>query len=103
MLMSIGALDIREARFTSSPELHFIPGSLIRRDPETQVLVTKDQAVAALGAGLAWGDSAIPVALRLFVEDGPYEDVVLPAPRAAKYFRSELAALDMLRREGLAA
>lgn len=57
---------------------------------------------AALGAGLAWGDSAMPVALRWFVEDGPYEDVVLAAPRAAKYFRRDLAALDMLRRGGLA-
>ena len=44
--------DLSIFRVTSSPELHFIPGSLIRRDPETEVLVTKDQAVAALGTGL---------------------------------------------------
>jgi len=97
------ALDIREAKFTSAPELHFIPGSLIRRDPETQALVTREQAVQALSAGLPWGESGMEIALRWFVDDGPYDDVVLVAARAAKYFRRDLATLAMLRREGLAA
>ncbi len=97
------ALDIREARFTSSPELHFIPGSLSRRDPETQVLVTKKQATAALAAGLAWGESVVPVVLQWFVEDGLYDDVVVAAPRASKKLHEDLAALDMLRQHGLAA
>lgn len=97
------ALDIKEAKFTSAPELHFIPGSLIRCDPETQVLMTRELAVQALSAGLPWGKSGMEIALRWFVDDGPYDDVVLVAPRAAKYFRQDLATLAMLRREGLAA
>lgn len=95
------APDIQNAKFTSSPELHFIPGALIRRHPETQALVTRAQAVQALNAKLPWGESGMEIALRWFVQDGPYEDVVLAAPRAAKYFRIDLAALEMLRREGL--
>jgi hypothetical protein len=97
------ALDIREARFTSSPELHFIPGSLIRRDPETQVLVTKEQATAALSEGLAWGNSVVPVVLKWFVQNGPYDDVVVAAPRASRRLHEDLAALDMLRQHVLAA
>jgi hypothetical protein len=96
------ALDLSEAVFWSAPDLHAIPGALIRRDPETQVLVTREQAHTALAAGLPWGHSGLRVALTWFMEDGLYDDVVLVAAKSATYFREDLALLQLLRREQLA-
>jgi hypothetical protein len=42
------------------------------------------------------------IALDWFLEDGPYDSAVLVAGRKSKAFRKDLAALAMLRREGLA-
>jgi hypothetical protein len=40
---------------------------------------------------------------KAFLEDGPYDAAILVAARKAKAFRQDRAAIEMLRREGLAA
>lgn len=96
------ALDISKAQFTSGPEFHFIPGSLVRRDPATQVLVRRDNVETVDIDSLPWNGSCMNIGLRWFLDNSPYDDVVLAAPTKAKYFASDMAALDMLRARGIA-
>jgi len=96
------ALDISRADFTFGPDLHYVPGQLIRRDEETQALVERDALQNALWQSLPWGGSALRVAVDWFLQDGPYQSTVLVAGRKTKSFRQDLDALEMLRREGLA-
>jgi hypothetical protein len=96
------ALDISEAEFTFGISLHAVPGSLIRRDPETQVLVSKKTALQSSWQDLPWGKSALRLALQWFLEDSLYEDVVLVASKRGVGYRDDLEAVRMLRREGVA-
>lgn len=96
------ALDISEAQFTFAPDLHFIPGSLIRIDPATQALVTREKAMSVSLDSLPWGDSGFDIALKWFIEDGPYDEVVLVAPKKSKGFSADVKVLNMLRERGIA-
>ena len=96
------ALDISRAEFTFGPDLHFVPGSLIRRDAATQALVRRSAVAGVNLSGLPWGESALEIALSWFIQDGPYEDVVLVAPKGSKSHERDLAAITMLRERGLA-
>ena len=96
------ALDIREARFTSSPTLRFgPPGRLILRDPKTHPLVTR-----AAAAGGAWraagGEIAVwRVVLEEFVKRSWPEEIVL-IPSAGKKAAEEVAGIQRLRELGVA-
>lgn len=96
------ALDISETIFTWGPDLHFVPGSLIRRDPETQVLVTRRALEGVALASLPWQGSSHKTGLEWFLQDGPYEDVVLVAAKGTTYFEQDLAAIRMLQERGIA-
>jgi len=96
------AVDIRDAEFSSGPDLHFIPGSLVLRDPESQALVRRDRLNGVRISELNWGKSALGVAISWFLEDGPYEDTVLVAAKRSRNFSEDVAAIQMLRSEGLA-
>jgi hypothetical protein len=96
------ALDIVDAQFSFAPDLHFVPGHLVRRDPRTQLLVTREQAREALQSSLPWGNSSLRVALSWFLHDGPYESTVVVAAKATATFADELAAMELLRGRGLA-
>lgn len=97
------ALDLREAEFQGSIDLHCVPGSLIRRDPETQVLVKRSSLKDVDWRGLSWGKSSFDLAIQWFLEDGLYDDVVLIAPKRAAHLKDDLQAIAMLRSEGIAA
>jgi hypothetical protein len=79
------ALDVSEARFTSVPSLAFAPpGGLVRRDPETQPLVTRDGAARVLRR-LPVATSVWTVVLDEFVRSPwPDETVLVPALGARK-------------------
>ncbi|MGA7991866.1 MAG: hypothetical protein WCC53_10575 [Thermoanaerobaculia bacterium] len=96
------ALDISEAHFTSAPDLHFVPGALVRRDPVSQALVPRRALAGIALTSLPWGGSALRVALEWFLADSLYEDVVLVAARGSSHFQRDLAALAMLRERGIA-
>jgi len=97
------ALDLREAEFQGSIDLHCMPGSLIRRDPETQVLIKRSSLKDVDWRSLFWGKSSFDLAIQWFLEDGLYDDVVLIAPKRAAYLKDDLQAIAMLRSEGIAA
>jgi hypothetical protein len=94
------ALDISQARFEEC-DIRGIPARLIRRDPETQVVVTREKAL--LGewrqidlSGTYWGGW-----IELFLEDGE-PDVVLVAPKRNPHYRVLLDGLKKLRDAGVA-
>jgi hypothetical protein len=96
------ALDISEAHFTSGPDLHFVPGELVRRDPSTQALVSRRALDGISLASLPWEGSSLRLATEWFLAHSPYEDVVLAAAKGTSYFQCDLAALGMLREKGIA-
>lgn len=76
------ALDVREARFRSVPSLHYgPPGHLVRRDEETQPLLSRAQAARALNADADLGIWRI--VLDDFLRRGWPESVVLIPPAGA--------------------
>ena len=94
------ALDISEARFTFVSFVRSgIPARLIRRDPETQVVVTRRALLDADWQGLL-GTAAVGMGIDRFVETG-FEDTVLVAGRRSRRFAEEMAVIDRLRTEGL--
>jgi hypothetical protein len=95
------ALDIREAQFNVGIALHAVPGRLIRRNPETQILVTRENAVRALQEELLRDQPTVLLALRWFVEDGLYDEVVLAGSQGADYFEQEMLAFRILHDNGL--
>lgn len=94
------ALDIREAEFEEA-DLRGVPGRLIRRDAETQVLVIREKALMGTWRDLPLSSTYWPTALEFFLETGR-ADIVFVAPKRAKNFRALLEGLDLLRREGIA-
>ncbi|MCM2316160.1 MAG: hypothetical protein NDJ92_13520 [Thermoanaerobaculia bacterium] len=96
------ALDIREASFTFGPDLQFVPGRLVRFDPSTQALVHRAAFAGVDPSSLPWEKSALEIGIQWFLEDGPYEECVIVAPKKSKAFKRDLAAIEMLRARGLA-
>ena len=94
------ALDISEAEFQ---ELSFrgIPGRLVRRDRETQIVVSRQKAMGGEWRKLDLDKTYWQVALELMLERGD-EDVVLVAPKRAKDFKHLLRGLQLLRDAGVA-
>lgn len=97
------ALDISRARCLSL-DIHGIPAGKIRRDPDTQIVIRREQLHRAAQLESVRGlDENTRFILESFVE-GERADVVLVAPigRAAKYYKPVLASFAALRAAGLA-
>ena len=91
------ALDISDAKF-SSADFTYVPGNLVRRDPETQFLVHREAALAAPPESLP-GVAAI-VAERAGYS--PFDTIVAVAPTRSKNASRYLAHLQVLRDRGIA-
>ena len=94
------ALDISNAEF-EEVELTGIPGHLIRRDPQTSVLITRDSALRGTWrtldlAGTWWPESLEGVA------KGRSPSEVLVAPARHRKFRRLMDGLQQLRDAGIA-
>lgn len=100
------ALDISRARFKEFDVLG-IPGRMIRRDPNSQVLITRERALQVAKPGWEKGlnpnNKIWPFAIRLFLNDGD-ADMVLVAPLGAPKAKRDLLlyGLQELRDIGLA-
>lgn len=95
------ALDISDVAFTSVPTFRFgPPGHLIRRNPEHQVVVTRQAASSG-----RWKDLDIGV-WRIGIEDLLHQrwpdDIVLAAATAGRRLDKELQGLALLRAAGIA-
>lgn len=96
------ALDISDAKFKGGCTFEAIPGHLIRRNPETQVLVTRDKLQASDWRRLQYDGTAKDIGLSWFLSESLFDSVVL-APRSdSKWAKRDLAVLNMLRSEGIA-
>ena len=100
------ALDISNARFKDF-DLRGVPGHLIRRDPESQILITRERALDVATPGwekqLDPSNKLWPFMVNLFLGDGD-ADTVFVAPLGAKKAKRDLLlkGLQELRRIGLA-
>ncbi|WP_455351365.1 hypothetical protein [Streptomyces sp. SYSU K217416] len=91
------ALDISEAEF-EEVDLYYVPGHLVRRDPETQFLLHRDRL-----AGVDFGSLSTfaKIAVDRF-EVTPFDSIVAVAPRRSAYFAEALAGYEELRALGVA-
>jgi hypothetical protein len=94
------ALDLREAE-VSELDLHGVPARLIRRDPASQVVITRARALAG-GWQEIVGRGAWEVAIKWFLEDPAEQDLVLVAPKRHRRYREHLEILQRLREAGVA-
>ncbi|MFE3328246.1 hypothetical protein [Streptomyces sp. NPDC059176] len=91
------ALDISEAEFDEA-DFYYVPGHLVRRDPETQFLIHRDR-VAQVDTG------KLSVFARIAIERfevTPFDSIVAVAPRRADYFAEALAGFQELKVMGVA-
>jgi hypothetical protein len=94
------ALDIRDAEFKDF-DCRGVPSRLVRRDPETQVMVTRER-VLGCGDAIRAGGPFWESWLKLFIQDGWYEDGVLVAPKRSPKLKELVTGLHQLRRHGVA-
>jgi len=102
------ALDISKAKFKDF-DLRGVPAAKVIRDPNTQIVITRQRALEIAVPG--WQDQLsdivqdtyFPFAVDLLLENG-YEDKILAVPLAAPKRRREalLKAVDEFRAIGLA-
>ncbi|MEV4351342.1 hypothetical protein AB0J83_43355 [Actinoplanes sp. NPDC049596] len=88
------ALDITEAEFDTA-DLYYLPGDLVRRDPETQFLLRRPDAVPENLPAYA------SIALSRF-ESTPFDTIVAVAPKRSKNFAEIKEHYQELRVRGLA-
>ncbi len=93
------ALDISEANFTSVTFWSGIPARLVRRDPETQVVLTRSRLLDDRWRA-AIADSLSQLQIESFLLTG-FDDTILVASRRGRYFREDLERIERLRDAGL--
>ncbi len=93
------ALDIREAQFYEC-EIRYVPGHLVRRDPETQGLVWRDKLLQHNWKSPHFPLSGWGVDPDRFVRDG-LPSVVLVAGKRHPRFKRQLQELRQLREMGV--
>ncbi|MCP4591367.1 MAG: hypothetical protein GY842_11520 [bacterium] len=94
------ALDIGKAEFQEC-DIRGIPSRLIRRDPETQVVVTREKALQGTWKELDLEKTYWQTAIGFMLKrEDP--DVVLVAPKRARDFTELLQGLQRLRDAGVA-
>ena len=94
------ALDISSALFEDC-DLRGIPAQLIRRDVQTQVVVTRRKALTGDWRRLDLSKTHWSTSLDLFLQRGD-DDIVLVAPKLASDFQVLWQGLDTLRSAGIA-
>lgn len=96
------ALDISDAKFKGGCTFEAIPGHLIRRNPETQVLVKRNKLQASDWRRLQYYGTGQDIGLSWFLSESLFDSVVLAARTGSKWAKRDLAVFNMLRSEGIA-
>lgn len=94
------ALDISEAKFREV-DIRGIPARLIRRDPETQVVVTRERALGNSWQKVKLNETLWKTWIAEFLDSGIEDDVVLVAPKRHRKYRRLLEDLHRLRDSGV--
>ncbi|MBI5959283.1 MAG: hypothetical protein HY866_11145 [Chloroflexi bacterium] len=95
------AIDISQAEFFECDIRSSIPAHLIRRDPETQVVIKREKALLGAWKDIDLSATFWPLVIEMFLESQA-PDVVLVAPKANADFRKLLKGLQLLREAGVA-
>jgi hypothetical protein len=94
------ALDISRGEFKDLC-IRGLPGHLIRRDPETQILVTREKALEGRWKDLEFQENLFPGSLDSFLQRG-HPDLILVAPKRHRKFPRFVEDLQLLRKAGVA-
>lgn len=94
------ALDIRDAEFGAA-EIKGVPTRLIRRDPETQVVVSHHNALQGKWRRLGLNDTPWPALIQFLIDDGDVEKLLI-APKRSRDFRRLQQGLMRLKEAGVA-
>ncbi len=94
------ALDISQGEFKEL-ELRGLPARLIRRDPETQIVVTREKALQGEWRDLEFKEALTPFAIGRLLEGGGSDRVMVAGKRHRK-FRRYLDDFNLLRKAGIA-
>jgi hypothetical protein len=97
------ALDISQAEFPGGITFEAIPGDKIKRDPERQVLVTRNSLSSTAWQALDFDGTALNIALGWFERHSLFDSVVLAARSDRKWSKRDTAVLTRLRDAGIAA
>jgi hypothetical protein len=95
------ALDISAAEF-SGADFRGVPGHLVRRDPETQVLIRREKILENGWKDVDLSGTYWETAIKLFIETTKMGSTVLVAPKRASNVTRLVAALHRLREAGIA-
>jgi hypothetical protein len=93
------ALDISEAEFKDC-DIRGIPSRLIKRDPDSQVILTREEAMRGRWRDVDLSGTYWTAAIKLFLDDG-YQDRLLVAPKKAGNFKKLLEGINKLRDAGI--
>lgn len=93
------ALDIQEAEFVDA-NFRGVPARLVRRDPETQVVVTRERVLKGEWRDLDLSKTYWKTALETFLKDGRPDEVFV-APKLDRSFKHLLDGLKMLQDAGV--
>lgn len=94
------ALDISQGEFKELC-IRGLPGHLIRRDPETQFLVTRERALLGDWKNLEFQENLLPGSLDLFLQRAE-TSLILVAPKRHPKFKNYLSDMRLLRLAGVA-
>lgn len=94
------ALDISQGEFKEL-EIRGLPSRLIRRDPETQIVVAREKAINSDWRNLEYQEALTPFAIERLLERGDSDRVMVAGKRHAK-FRRYLEDFKLLRKAGIA-
>jgi hypothetical protein len=94
------ALDISQGEFQEL-DINGVPARLIRRDPETQVVVTREKVLEGRWKDLPLRETIWSIVFEVLLESND-NDVILMAPKRHRKFREYLADLRTLQKAGVA-
>ena len=94
------ALDISEAKFNTVFDIPGVPANLIRRDPESQIIVRRDNLLASTWKPTAKAE-IWSVGLKWFLESG-YPDIVMVAGKSNPKYKQWKDDIKRLRDIGVA-
>jgi hypothetical protein len=94
------ALDISEAEFIGA-DLDGVPARLIRRDPASQVVITREKTLEGRWRQLDLSATHWATRIACFLRAG-HPDLVLVAPKRSRSYRRLLEGLQRLRDAGVA-
>lgn len=95
------ALDISGAQFEGECDLRRVPAHLVRRDPETQVVIKREKAMRGEWRSLDLSKTFWPSAIEGFLQEGD-NDIVFVAGKRDRKFLDLLGGLKKLRDAGVA-